>query len=500
VLCHSSYNNNIIINNKLVVIYIKMQSNHKQKMLTGPGPGAPVVASHVEPTLPIIVHPVIHCPTPTTSASAELAGGLPRFNMVNRSEIVAHPAKGINNPQSINHNQASTQIPPQYLCNQEEIKNKSITCSDFSTDNVPIDEFWERTKEEYDDEVATEIDEAMEVIMRAFNLPNGVLNVRRSKKFKEALIALHYGTGEIINIIEQPVTLNVPSVPSVPSVPNLSSIVPSMTLSPGESEMRMPLSAQLTIHIEQPCDFCDQFGRMQKLGKFCSQCAKNKDLDYCIKTCWHCEKNRRAYSNADSRVTTSQYVQVIKQERVDQMLSKLPLPVINNPHIGVQASAGIFNRIGNFVDKFLAVTYTLDVADMTRDILPYLVRQLEDNFFKLTQIKDMPCKGYLYVIEYTNTFVPHLHGLVRMSSENVGSIAASNLRFIGKNKIITRRPGDNGFREEKLKMLLKPINVEGWIAYMIKMYVITGTQQFKGYLDRIIDGWDYREAPPMCPF
>lgn len=88
-----------------------------------------------------------------------------------------------------------------------------------------------------------------------------------------------------------------------------------------------------------------------------------------------------------------------------------------------------------------------------------------------------------------------------MSAERIGKrIAASDTRFTGKNRIITRRVGDNGMREEKLKMLLKPINVEGWIAYMKKMYIIKGRQEFKGNMERIIEGWEYREALPMCPF
>lgn len=35
------------------------------------------------------------------------------------------------------------------------------------------------------------------------------------------------------------------------------------------------------------------------------------------------------------------------------------------------------------------------------------------------------------------TLVPHFHGLVRMSLEQVGKIAPSDHRFVGKNKIIT---------------------------------------------------------------
>lgn len=41
--------------------------------------------------------------------------------------------------------------------------DKYITSNDFSRQFVTIDQLWESTKEEYDEEIATEIDEAMEV-------------------------------------------------------------------------------------------------------------------------------------------------------------------------------------------------------------------------------------------------------------------------------------------------------------------------------------------------
>lgn len=85
------------------------------------------------------------------------------------------------------------------------------------------------------------------------------------------------------------------------------------------------------------------------------------------------------------------------------------------------------------------------------------------------------------MIEYTKAMVSHLHGLVRMSAEIIGKIiAASDTRFTEKNRIITKRTGDDGVREEKVKMLLKPINVAGWIEFMKKMWIITGKIEFKG--------------------
>lgn len=111
--------------------------------------------------------------------------------------------------------------------------------------------------------------------MRAFNLPDGVLNVRISKKYKKVLKALHYGTGEILKIIEETQLASLPIISSVQNVPTVQTAqqnvippVPSV-----ESDMRRALAGELTMQIERPCD---QFGRIQKLGKSCSQCEKRE--------------------------------------------------------------------------------------------------------------------------------------------------------------------------------------------------------------------------------
>lgn len=84
-----------------------MTSNQMQK--AGPGPGVTV------PKVPII------SPTPHTS-----------LNIINKSEIVARPAKGINNQESINNKQMSNQV---YLDNKEKIKiNPSLLV--ISMDNL----------------------------------------------------------------------------------------------------------------------------------------------------------------------------------------------------------------------------------------------------------------------------------------------------------------------------------------------------------------------------
>lgn len=77
-------------------------------------------------------------------------------------------------------------------------------------------------------------------------------------------------------------------------------------------------------------------------------------------------------------------------------------------------------------------------------------RQLIENFGKLTQRKNIAMKG-MDVIEYTKGLVLYIHGIVRMTTDP---------------KIIIN--GRLEQREEKLKILLRPINVEGWIEYMKK--------------------------------
>lgn len=447
-------------------------------MYTGPGPGV---------TVPRI-------PTPTTTYTPT------SMNIVKRSEIVTSPAKGTNNLESNNNNQTSNQV---YLDNKEKNQNKSITSNDFSIESAAIDQLREK------------LGEALGTIVRIFGDSSGNVREEICGELVEEVEETMKLMGQVATIGREyreakakergtRVGANVPSV--TVAYQNMTNVV-------GESETRRALAGEVTMRIERPCDYCQQYTYLEKRGTRCSECEREKDYNYCMNKCGYCEKNRKAYNNADIRTITSQYVQIIKQERVEQMLARQPQPqpqpqpiVINQTvdNFVVNSNREMFNRRGNFVDKFLAVTYTLDVADMTRDNVGHLVRQLEDNFKKLTQIKDMECKGYIYVIEYTGALVPHLHGLVRMSSEKVGRVSASDHRFAGKNRIITplalKRPGDNGIRDEKMKMLLKPINVEGWIAYMKKMNVITGKTEIKGYMGKIIEGWEYKESIPMSPF
>ena len=154
--------------------------------------------------------------------------------------------------------------------------------------------------------------------------------------------------------------------------------------------MRRALAGEMVMNITRTCDYCNQYTYLSKIGRTCKECEKHKDLDYCVKECWYCENNKKAYEAANKRVTTNQYVQIIKRQKVEEMLSVQPIvPAVQTGQI---AEPTKFNRNGNFVDKFLAVTYTLDDGDLTRDNIRYLVKQLEDKLMKLRKIRDMECK------------------------------------------------------------------------------------------------------------
>ena len=436
---------------------------------TGSGPGVPIISS------------VPRIPTPQYT-----------MNIVNGLEIIAHPAKGTNNLNQVNNNTSRRTV---YLDNGEKNQKESIV-SNFNKDNNSLDHLrggenkeWYETTEENDEQMEVELEEALEIINKTFNMPDGTLNKRRCEKYRKVLEMLHESVGR---------TLAENIIPTV--VQNAVQSETNGIQGEYEEEMRRALAGEMVMKITRPCDYCSQYTYLQEIGKECSMCERYKDLDYCAK-CWFCQNNKKTYNNANNRVTTSQYVQVIKRKKVEEMLAIQPIVTAETIVTAPIVTPTKFNRNGNFEDKFLAVTYTLDDGDMTRDNVRYLVRQLEDNFMKLTQIKSMPCKGYIYVIEYTKALVPHLHGLVRMSgAELTRSISAKDNTFTGRNKIITKRPGDKGDREEKLKMLLRPINVEGWIAYMEKNYVIVGRTEIQGYMGKITEGWDYKEGPPMYPF
>jgi hypothetical protein len=150
----------------------------------------------------------------------------------------------------------------------------------------------------------------------------------------------------------------------------------------------------------------------------------------------------------------------------------------------------MMNSKGNFVDKFLAMTYMLNDQDRHDNGSKLLENILITNFKKLTIVRDMPCEGWIYVVDHHDHELPQLHGLIRMS---VGlltnkSISASDNRFKGRNVVQDGRKGIP--RPEKLKMLLRPANVRRWVKY------IENKGELVGNKDNVLWGIDDGNEDP----
>lgn len=346
------------------------------------------------------------------------------------SEIDVHPGKG-----TINHDQINT---PVYY-------------NSFGVESKPIDHFKEErerelyeTTEECDEETEIHVNHALRALMKAFNMPDGGVNVRRQEKYEEALELIHEAIGTLVK--------------------------------KKDTVAAQPIRGTDRCHIHD------------KLIKKCWTCLQKRDISYCMDECEYCKEHRELMEQADRRTYRNIYAQ-----RSKIAITKSTTTVTNQtaavikPTTAVISSVPmnikIFNRNGNFIDKFLAVTYTIKDTDIQEDNRRYLEQALISNFGRLTQIKDMPCKGYTYVTGNTKEGVPYLHGLVRMSTEKIKkSISATDTRFKGRNRITIN--GRMEEREEKLKMLLKPIDVSEWIAFM------KDKGDIKGNMENIIEGWE----------
>jgi len=127
------------------------------------------------------------------------------------------------------------------------------------------------------------------------------------------------------------------------------------------------------------------------------------------------------------------------------------------------------NRIGNLINKFLGVTYTLEDVDMLADKSnkKELEGELINNFMKLTNLS-IKCIGWMYVIEYTIGGTPHLHGMIRYDvSDKKERISVADPRFKHKNRLSYLHYSESQ-RGEKISMLLKIKNVLTWVEYLEK--------------------------------
>jgi hypothetical protein len=185
--------------------------------------------------------------------------------------------------------------------------------------------------------------------------------------------------------------------------------------------------------------------------------------------CPECNRRKEARERARIKYERQEIEKNFKkemQERARGEAQTMTLNIVQKEETGNTIRT---NRNGNYIDKFLAVTYTMADSDLRRDRsnIRELEEELINNFLKLTRINGIINKGYMYVIEYTQAGVPHLHGMVRMDISGIPekSVSAKNKRFTGKNKV-TWEKGEEAQRKEELKMLKRKGDIERWKKYM----------------------------------
>jgi hypothetical protein len=342
----------------------------------------------------------------------------PTLNTVKRSEIVVHPAKGTNNLESIKNNQTSNQV---YLDKKEKNQNKSITSNDFSRQSVAIDSLKEKseTKEEYDEEVTEEVNEAIRTIERVYTMGDGTMNIRRCRKYIEQIKGIEEIFRGIREAVEEsevvengqngtnpvfyqaeldktfPVektgapTLSVGAVTIVDSTTRAPIIQPTeQTIGwvagcPGDYERRM--TPRVITRQEHYCHIAG------KIAERCRECERERDISYCIDKCETCKREKKLMEQSKDQIHKKIYVEKEKERMIRIMEKEVPRsrataiipPVPGDPTLRVGSMNNIstvatlgpvvrvpikaeFNRIGNFVDKFLAVTYTAADTDVIK--------------------------------------------------------------------------------------------------------------------------------------
>ena len=257
------------------------------------------------------------------------------------------------------------------------------------------------------------------------------------------------------------------------------------------------LKQLVTQQVDRPKTVCHYHDKFR-----CSLCEQANDtsLVSCLGSgdehppCFWCQEQSGIIEAAKRRVTISAAVQkekVIIHNKNEQVQLPIRLNILGQMNMENSTKDIIpakFNRNGNFVDKFLAITLTLADTDLNNN-MSYLKETLSLNFKKFTSIKDMPCLGNAYCFEYHESGVPHLHGIARLSMDLLkqASISTSDRRFKGRNTILIN--GKVESRRDDVKMLLKPDNASRWINYLLKG--ITCHSEVFGELSNVISGWDY---------
>lgn len=215
--------------------------------------------------------------------------------------------------------------------------------------------------------------------------------------------------------------------------------------------------------------------RMYKYAR-CGEC-QTFGIEFCRNRCHYCEENSKLLEQSKKTAMRAKMTQKLKVEMKEEKKGRQVISPERSPsppstqrkeRIIKKVSARV-NKGGYLVDKFLAITLTLEDTDLRGDNEEILEEILINNFMKYTNIVRLGSIGSIYVIEYTKKGVPHLHGIVRLdTSERVKSngkresISSSSTIFKNKHKIGKEERGAD------LRMLKKPIDVIRWVGYMEK--------------------------------
>jgi hypothetical protein len=238
---------------------------------------------------------------------------------------------------------------------------------------------------------------------------------------------------------------------------------------------------------QPPEPHCTERNR-QGVVEECGNCQQHgTNSKFCWESCPQCIGQREAREEAQKRVRVARATRLAKAElyevkaapkQVRKEVAKPPTPppMPPTPHREIELE---LNKMGNFkTEKFLSVTFTLKDTDLAPNgaNIATLKGVLAENFMALTLLSGLPCEGWLYVHEYTKSGVPHLHGMVRLSTaeHTTGYISATDTIFKGRNNIVLR--GKRQKRDQVLVMLKKPEDVYRWVEYLHKEGEVVGNR------------------------
>ncbi len=301
--------------------------------------------------------------------------------------------------------------------NDGPVNNLNSINIGYNDQNMSLDQLSE-------EEIDKQLEDVLRIIARTFTYSDETLNIERCLMYRPFLKDIYKYIGDIILL--------------------------------SEAE-----------EINNPLERCHIYNRLEVK---CTQCLSATDLSFCFDKCDYCKRHTKLIEQADN----ARHRKFYRDQVANNVLISFECP--QNQKSSMIAN-NVLNRQGNFVDRFLSVSFGVSNKENYNGI----DQQLLNNFGTLINIPSMECKGFIYAIEYLNK-KPHLYGLIRYSGENLKKrTCASDSKYHGKNKITT--DGTLEIGSETINMLLKPKNVKEWIDYM------SDKAEIQGDIQEIVDGW-----------